>query len=64
MKNFIILVALKLQQLASDLAESESLVRVLVRQNNEKFAKSDEKSKTQFDGRAVQSNMTSALQSQ
>ena len=31
MKNFIILVALKLQQLTSDLAESESLVRVLVR---------------------------------
>ena len=31
MKNFVILVALKIQQLASDLAESESLVRILVR---------------------------------
>ena len=31
MKNFVILVALKLQQLASELGENESLVRLLVR---------------------------------
>ena len=31
MKNFIILVALKLQQLSSDLSESESLARILIR---------------------------------